>query len=180
VQFEETRGLTFYALGRGVGMLDMSIRFRMGSKAVTFHDTKEGGLLSVRVASSMEVQRGGCIENAYGGINQEEAWGRRAPWCDYSGAVQGRPVGIAAMDHVSNPRFPTGWHVRDYGLMTANCFGWKDFDPGQKVRGDMTFAKNSDTTWRYRLFVHKGNARQGRVAERFIDFVYPPRVTVDT
>jgi hypothetical protein len=63
--------------------------------------------------------------------------------------------------------------------MTANCFGWRHFRPEAKVKGDMTFKKGSKTTWKYRLYIHRGDARRGRVAERFIDFIAPPRVTVE-
>jgi hypothetical protein len=177
-QFEEVRDLRFYALRGGVRLVDVAVTFRMTEGDVTFHDTKEGGLLSVRVASSMDVPRGGKIENGYGGINEDETWGKSAPWCDYSGMADGVHVGIGVMDHDTNPRYPTGWHVRNYGLMTANCFAWSYYRPEAKVKGDMTFRKGSATTWRYRLYVHRGDARQGKVSERFIDFVAPPKVTV--
>jgi hypothetical protein len=178
-QFEETRDMRFYALPRGVRLADLSITFKMTEGDVTFHDTKEGGLLSVRVASSMDVPRGGRIENAYGGVDEEETWGKKAPWCDYSGETDGTHAGVAIFDHEDNPRDPTAWHVRNYGLMTANCFGWRHFRPEAKVKGDMTFKKGSKTTWKYRLYIHRGDARRGRVAERFIDFIAPPRVTVE-
>ena len=100
-----------------------------------FRDTKEGGLVSVRVASSMDVRNGGAIRNGYGGTNEEETWGKHAPWCDYSGMVDGKHVGVAIMDHETNPRYPTQWHVRDYGLMTANCFAWKHYCPEARRKG---------------------------------------------
>jgi hypothetical protein len=55
-----------------------------------FGDTKEAGLISVRVASSMEGKREqGLIENAFGGRREPETWGKPSPWCHYSG-----PVGV--------------------------------------------------------------------------------------
>lgn len=177
-QFEESRELCFYALPEGARLLDLHVNFRMTEGPVIFRDTKEGGLISVRVASSMDVRNGGRIENGYGGINEQETWGQPAPWCDYSGLVKGESVGIAILDHKDNPRYPTGWHVRDYGLMTANCFAWKYYRPDAKIKGDMAFKKGQKTSWRYRLYIHKGNARQGKVAQRFHDFIAPPRVTV--
>ena len=177
-QFEERRDLCFYALPGGRRLFDLGVTFRMTESPVVFRDTKEGGLVSVRVASSMDVRNGGRIENAYGGINEHETWGQSAPWCDYSGPVGVETAGIAVFDHKDNPRYPTGWHVRDYGLMTANCFAWKYYRPDAKVKGDMAFKKGQKTSWRYRLYIHKGNARQGKVAQRFHDFIAPPRVTV--
>lgn len=177
-QFEEIRDMRFYALPGGVRLFDIRVTFRMTEGPITFYDTKEGGLVSVRVASSMDVPCTGKIENGYGGINEMETWGKSAPWCDYSGIADGKHVGIAIMDHETNPRYPTGWHVRDYGLMTANCFAWKHYRPEAKLRGDMRFPKGSRTTWTYRLYIHPGDAAQGKVKDRFLDFIAPPRVSV--
>ncbi len=177
-QFEETRTLRFYATPPDFRLFDLTVSFHMGEKTVTFRDTKEGGLISVRVATALDVDRGGRIENGYGGIDEAETWGKRAPWCDYSGTINGLPVGIAVLDHEENPRYPTWWHVRNYGLMTANCFAWSYYRPGSGLRGDMVFEKGSTTTWKYRVYIHRGDARQGQVADRFHDFNAPPLVTV--
>ena len=177
-QFEEIREMRFYALPEGLRLFDIDVTFRMTEGAVTFRDTKEGGLLSVRVASTMDVRHGGRIENAYGGIDEGETWGKPSPWCDYSGDVEGHRVGLAVFDHASNPRYPTQWHVRDYGLMTANCFAWRHYCPEAKRRGDMIFKKGQQTTWRYRVYCHKGDARRGRVAQHFLSYVAPPAVRV--
>ncbi|HOF39240.1 MAG TPA: PmoA family protein [Candidatus Hydrogenedentes bacterium] len=177
-QFEETRAMRFYALPGGTRLFDLAVTFRMTEGPITFYDTKEGGLVSVRVASSMDVPRTGRIENAYGGINEAETWGKNAPWCDYSGVVDGVHAGIAIMDHETNPRYPTGWHVRDYGLMTANCFAWKHYRPHARMKGDMTFGNGSRTMWRYRLLIHPGDAARGKVKDRFMDFIASPRVAL--
>jgi len=178
-QFEELRTMRFYALPGGVRLFDVEVTFRMTEGAVTFRDTKEGGIVSVRVASSMDVRNGGRIENGYGGIDEAETWGKNAPWCDYSGLVDGKRVGIAILDHDENPRYPTGWHVRDYGLMTANCFASSYYRPNAKIRGDMKFKKGSATTWRYRLYIHRGDAASGNVKARFLDYIAPPEVIVE-
>jgi hypothetical protein len=174
-QFEETREIRFYALPGGTRLVEFAINFHMTEGEVTFRDTKEGGILSVRVASEMDVPRTGRIENGYGGTNEDETWGKKAPWCDYSGTVEGQPVGVAVFDHEDNPRYPTNWHVRNYGLMTANPFGLSYFRPDKSERGDMVFPAGSATNWRYRLYVHEGDAAQGRVADRFMDFIAPPK-----
>jgi len=173
-QFEEIRKMRFYALPGGERLFDIDVTFRMIDGQVTFRDTKEGGLVSVRVASSMDVRNGGTIENGYGGINEQETWGKKAPWCDYSGTVDGKRVGIAILDHEDNPRYPTQWHVRDYGLMTANCFAWKYYRPEAKIKGNLVFKKGAVTTWRYRLCIHRGNAKTGKVKDRFADYIAPP------
>ncbi len=177
-QFEERRTIRSYALPRGIRLMDVEVAFRMSEGPVVFRDTKEGGLLSVRVATAMDGDKGGRIENAYGGVSEKETWGKKSPWCDYSGVVEGKQVGIAVFDHEDNPRYPTEWHVRDYGLMTANCFARSYYAPEKKERGDMAFRKGQRTTWCYRVYLHAGDARRGKVAERFRDFIAPPEVTV--
>ncbi len=179
VQFKENREIRIYALSGGIRLFDVTIAFKMTESGVTFRDTKEGGLISIRVASSMDVRNGGRIENGFGGVQEAETWGKPAVWCDYSGQVSGRKVGVAVFDHPCNPRFPTGWHVRDYGLMTANCFAWKHYAPDANIKGDMKFRKGQVVTWRYRLYIHKGNAQQGKVSSRYLDFFAPPKVKVD-
>jgi hypothetical protein len=178
-QFEEIREMRFYAIPGGERLFDIDLTFRMTESAVIFRDTKEGGLVSVRVASSMDVRNGGAIQNGYGGINEGETWGKKAPWCDYSGLVDGRHVGIAVLDHDKNPRYPTEWHVRDYGLMTANCFAWSQYRPEDKLKGDMTFKKGSVTQWRYRIYIHKGDAPHAGVTGCFLQYIAPPKVTFE-
>lgn len=75
-------------------MLDYEVVFSADWDDVRFGDTKQGGILSVRVASSMDVVQSGCIENAHGGIFEKEIWGKRAAWCDYSDPVDDRWQGI--------------------------------------------------------------------------------------
>ncbi|MFA6240995.1 MAG: hypothetical protein WC655_08705 [Candidatus Hydrogenedentales bacterium] len=62
--------------------------------------------------------------------------------------------------------------------MTANSLAWSYYRPESGTRGDMAFGLGSDTTRRYRIYIHRGDARTGRVAERFHDDISPPQVTV--
>lgn len=170
--------LRFYRLPHPHRMLDVLLTFRADRGPVTFGDTKEGGLVSVRVATSMDAERGGRIETGAGGIGEAESWGKRAPWCDYSGPVQtgfGRLWGgISVLDHPSNPRYPTHWHVRAYGLMTANCFGLSHFTGDKAQNGAWDLASGEERSFRYRLYVHPGDAQEGRVKDCWLDFAYPP------
>ena len=61
------------------------------------------------------------------GVQGREMWGKRAKWVDYWAPISGNTVGIAIFDHPSNPRHPTWWHARHYGLVAANPFGVHDF-----------------------------------------------------
>ncbi|HEX2035956.1 MAG TPA: PmoA family protein [Chloroflexota bacterium] len=183
VVLQETRRVTIFNLEPDERIIDLSLRFQASSGTVTFGDTKEGGLVSIRVASSMDGPTRsrpdgvGRIENSYGGRQEEETWGKRAMWCDYYGPVDGDIVGVCLMDHPTNPRYPTHWHVRAYGLMTANPFGLHDFynDPDTH-RGDWTIPANESRNFLYRVLLHRGSTSEARVAERYHDFVNIPSV----
>src|SRR5438067_801345 len=88
---------------------------------VTFGDTKEGSL-GVRVSDQLLVKdkkvqnEKSVIRNAEGQTGEAGCWGRPSLWCDYSGEVDGKAVGVALFADPANPQ-PTCWHVRDYGLM---------------------------------------------------------------
>lgn len=162
-------------------LIEATITFKASEGDVHFGDTKEGGLLSVRVAPSMRVQNTGRIENSFGGINERETWGKRAQWCDYSGYVDGVHVGIAILDALTNPRHPCHWHVRDYGLMTTNIFGRGTFEAGRKLLdgdGRYTLLAGDSLTLRYQVVIHAGNASDADMAGAYHNFVNPPRVTV--
>ncbi len=167
----------FYNVPASFRLLDVDVTFYASDGEVTFGDTKEGGILSVRVASSMEVERTGRIENAVGGVNEKETWGKRASWCGYSGMVGDHEVGIAVFDHPSNLRYPTYWHVRNYGLMTANPFGLSFF-VDKNADGSYVLPAGGRLRFRYRVCVHAGDAAAGRVGDRYLNWTFPPTATV--
>ena len=175
---EETTRTRVYNLPACCRCIDFDTEWAATEGDVTFGDTKEAGTLSVRVAIPMEVREGGKIENSYGGIGEAETWGKRAHWCDYSGVVEGHHVGIAIFDYPTNFRYPTYWHVRDYGLMTANQWGVAAFtgDPAQD--GTYTLPKGETLRFRFRVYVHEGDAPAGNVGAKYHDFINPPTVEV--
>lgn len=169
--------VTLWATGSPYRILDFEIRLTAENGSVHFGDTKEGGILSVRVATEMDVTRTGRILNSYGAIDEAETWGKAAHWCDYSGIVDGKPVGVALFDHPYSFRYPTHWHVRNYGLMTANPFGYAAYTGGIK-NGSHTLAKGETLTFRYRLLLHAESGADAKVRDRYLDFASPPVITV--
>ena len=81
--------------------------------------------------------------------------------------VDGQTVGIAIMNHPQSFRFPTFWHVRTYGLFAANPFGRREFPDGNKEDGTYTLADGKSVTLRYRVWLHKGDEKMGKVREAY-------------
>jgi hypothetical protein len=137
---------------------------------VTFGDTKEGAF-GVRVAGTMDVtaKKGGKIVNSEGQAD-DAAWGKPAKWVDYNGPVGGEKLGIAIMNHPTSFRYPNHWHVRTYGLFTANPFGLHDFPDGKEKNGSHTIKKGETMTLKYRVLLHKGDEKEGHVAESFAEY----------
>jgi hypothetical protein len=168
LQCQDERTLVF---GGDANMrwIDVTVAIKATNGPVVFGDTKEGSF-GVRVASSMRVdsKQGGHIVNSEG-LKDAAAWGKPAAWVDYFGPVDGDMVGIAILNHPSSFRFPTCWHVRTYGLFAANPFGQKDFPPGAK-QGEYTLPAGETLTLRYRVLLHKGDEKEGRVGETYAKF----------
>jgi hypothetical protein len=136
----------------------------------TFGDTKEGSF-GVRVNETMKVdaKKGGKIISSEG-LTDGAAWGKPAPWVDYHGPAHGEHLGIAILNHPSSFRFPTHWHVRTYGLFTANPFGLHDFDKAAGKNGSHTLKKGETMTLRYRVIFHKGDEKTGGIAEAYAKY----------
>ncbi len=179
---DEHRTFRFYASpsDSGARLFDVDVRFVASYGAVKFGDTKEGGIVSVRVADALRERGGtGTITTSEGVTGGTAAWGKPAAWCDYSGTIEGAGVrGIAVFDSPSSFRYPTHWHVRDYGLMGANPFGYSHFYNGAK-NGDHTVEANGTLSFSYRIYVHSGDAKGAQVAEYYNDFANPPVVTIE-
>ncbi len=174
---EQVTCYQFYGTPDSHRLVDITIAFHAKHGDVRFGDTKEGGIISVRVYPTMTVLTGGRLENSYGAVNEAHVWGRRAHWCDYSGPVDGVWVGIAIFDHPRNLRHPTYWHARDYGLMTANPFGLSAF-LGSGYDGSYALSSGQWLIFRYRVYLHVGDASVGRVKEHYLNYVAPPAVRV--
>jgi Methane oxygenase PmoA len=138
---------------------------------VTFGDTKEGAF-AIRLAESLTEKKGGRMTDADGRAGMAQVWGKRSNWVDYSGEVEGEKVGIAIFDHPQNPRHPTYWHARDYGLFALNPFGAHAFDPAQP-ESHWKLSKGQWLVFRWRVVIHPGDAEFGRVADLYREYASP-------
>jgi len=137
--------------------IDFNITITASNGPLTFGRTKEG-TFGVRMAATMRPDKGkgGKIVNSEGHTDKS-AWAKQAAWTDYHGPIDGETVGLAILNHPSSFRFPTHWHVRTYGLFAANPF----------MKEGHTIEPGDTITLRYRVFLHRGDQKQGGVAEEF-------------
>jgi hypothetical protein len=113
-------------------------------------------------------KKGGKIINSEG-LTDDAAWGKPAKWVDYHGPVDGAVEGIAILNHPKSFRYPTTWHVRTYGLFAANPFGLRDFTKGAGD-GMHKVPAGETMTLRYRVLLHGGDEKAGKVAQAFEEY----------
>jgi len=173
----EKRTVHFFALDDGTRAMDVTSAFTPTGGPVTFGDTKEAGIVAVRVARDIADKP--TLTNARGASGEKAVWGKPADWCDLSGQINGKPYGVAILDHPKNPRHPATWHAREYGLLASNIFGLSYFDPRQykKGAGDFTIKPGDTVTFRHRILFHPGDAAAAKVAERYKEFTGEVAIT---
>ncbi len=148
--------------------IDYAVTIHASHGHVTFGDTKEGSM-GIRTHPALRLKgkvAKGKAQNSEGHKNRD-LWGKRAKWVDYWGPINGKTVGIAIFDHPQNPRYPTWWHARDYGLVAANAFGVHNFERKKRGTGDFKIKSGSSTTFKFRFLFHPGDVNSAKVAEHF-------------
>lgn len=158
-------------------LLDFDVTIKAGEEKLVLGDTKEG-TMALRLNETMRLSPnkfnegkppGHIVMNT--GVRDGATWGKRAAWCDYYGPVEGKILGAAIFDHPDNPKHPTWWHVRDYGLFAANPFGVHYFEKAPEGTGDIEIPAGQSLTWRYRIYLHEGDEKEADVAGRYRQYV---------
>jgi len=165
----EQRTMTFYSHPTD-RVIDFDVTLTAAQKVV-FGDTKEG-MFAVRLRTELQEKAPGTgkMSTSDGKETEKAVWGKRAPWVDYAGTLEGAKIGVTIMDHPSNPRHPTYWHSRAYGLFAANPFGVHDFENDKSKNGDMTLEKGQQVRFRYRVVFHPGDAASAKIADQYSKF----------
>ena len=145
-------------LTEGGRYIDYKVTVHASNGDITFDDTKEG-TMSIRTHPALRlkgaVAKGSAINSE--GITGKAIWGQIAKWVDYWGPIGDKTVGIAIFDHPDNPRHPTTWMAREYGMVNVNPFGKRFFKRGQ---GAMTVKNGESVTFAYRFFFHEGSNKE--------------------
>jgi len=145
VLLEDERTMKFFACKDGSGYaIDFALDMKAKADKVVFEDTEEG-VFAIRVADCLRekgpktflkpgdplpeesIKGTGVYMSSNGDITAKKAWGKRARWMAMQGVRGGKVVGVAILNHPESINYPTYWHVRDYGLFSANPLGQGDF-----------------------------------------------------
>lgn len=151
-------------------IIDYHVSFKAPFGMVKVGDTKEGGFVAMRMAMPLAGIHGATLSLSGGRRGEPDCWGLQSPWCDCSGNVEGVVCGITLMDSPRNQTYPTRWHARDYGLITANPFGLTHFLPDQGLRGDRMLDLGQRMDFEYRIILHAGDAVQAEIDRQYEAF----------
>jgi Methane oxygenase PmoA len=157
----EDRRMTFHSDPK-LRIIDCDIKLTAVVPA-KFGDTKEG-TFAIRLSTQLDEKHTGKMVSSDGKEGEKLVWGKAFPWVDYYGQIDGEALGVAIFDHPSNPRYPTYWHARSYGLFAANIWGLRDFYRDKTKDGSMTIDPGKPVTFRYRVVIHPGDAQSANIA----------------
>ncbi len=159
--FHERREMRFVPADDGQWWLYLDMTLTPPADPVTF-DKSSFGLVAVRMAKTIGVHDGGGrLRNSEGKLNEPGVHWQRAKWVDYSGPIAPDVrEGITLMDHPSNPRHPTYFHVRNDGWMGTSL----------SFEGPVTVTKDAPLRLRYALWVHRGVPDVATVEGRFAEY----------
>ncbi len=139
-------------------IVDVSVAIRaIPGAPLKMGDTEEGAL-GFRFSDDFREDRGALLRNAEGLTTSRNIWGKRSPWVEYAVVRDGRKLAVTILDHPTNPRHPTWWHARGYGLAAANPFGQHDFEKDKTKDGSLTIPPDGELPFRYRVVIHEGES----------------------
>ncbi len=149
---EETARYVVRPVAQGY-LLELLSEFRPDKQEIVFGDQEEMGL-GIRLNTPLAVDQklGGRILDNRGRRNGTEVWGQTADWCDYSGPLDGRWVGMTVFSDSSNVR-PSWSHARDYGFLAVNPFGRAAFTQGEPSR--IVIQPGETFRLRFGVYVHE-------------------------
>ena len=171
---KETRTMMFSGDDKN-RIVDIDLTLTALDQPVKFGDTKEG-TFAIRMSDKLnEKSKGAVLTSSSGAQTMKAVWGKAAPWVDYAGTLEGEALGIAIFDHPANPRHPTHWHARDYGLFAANIFGEHDFYADKQRDGSMTLEPGKSVRFRYRVVIHPGDTASANLQKLYDEYAKKSR-----
>ena len=180
---DENTAFTFFARGQ-IRIIDRSTTLTATKDSVYFKDVKDG-FFAIRVARELEhpsnqadnfVDANGIVTRvekmdnssitglyrSSEGIEGDAVWSTRARWVNLSGKIGKEDIAVCLIDHPQNPRYPTYWHARGYGLFAANPLGAKVFSNG-KDELNLKLAPGQSVTFKYRMVIASGKLSDAEI-----------------
>jgi hypothetical protein len=195
VLLEENRSMVFLAgENEDEYAIDFSIDLKARQNEVVFEDIEEG-VFAVRVADCLRegnskmmlkadqslpeesISGTGRYFSSNGDETAKNVWGKRARWVALQGIRKGKVVGIAILNHPESINYPTYWHVRSYGLFSANPLGQGDFQRQNRYKKNpvlplhLTLKRGQKAHFRFLVIVYEGIRTNQQIEERFREFV---------
>jgi len=194
VLLEEKRSMVFLAGERkDEYAIDFSMDLTAKDSKVVFEDTEEG-VFAIRLADCLREGRAkvklrpgmplpkesvsgtGRYFSSNGDETAKNVWGKRARWVALQGVRGGKVVGVAILNHPESINYPTYWHVRDYGLFSANPLGQGDFQRQSKYKKNpviplrLMLEPGERAHFRFLVIIYEGIRTKQQVEERFREF----------
>jgi hypothetical protein len=163
VLLKEDRDMTFYSDPK-LRIIDFVITLT-AVPDVVFGDDHDG-LFAIRLADAFTELKGGKMIDANGRTGMLQVWGKKSNWVDYTAELDGERLGVAMFDHPQNPRHPTYWHARDYGLFSANPLAQNAFDD-KLEESHLKLPAGQKLVFRWRVVIHPGDSVTGHVADLY-------------
>jgi hypothetical protein len=161
---DEVRRMRVVALGGGEYFLDGRFTVTAAYGDVTFlSDQAHYAWPYVRMHPQFSVEKGGgTIAGSEGGVNEAGTLMKLARWLDYSAKVEGVTEGLAMF--AADPKTPARWFTRNYGT-------WGPRRPDAQSGKPFVLKKGESLEQRVGILVHSGDVKEGKVAERYQQYV---------
>ena len=173
VLVKENRQMTFEVNDWGYS-IDFDIDLTANEQRIVFGDNKEG-MFAVRLADWFKKNGGsGKYFDSEGRKGAGAIWGHRAKWVAFQGPKDGKTVGIAIMNHPTSVNYPTFWHVRDYGLFSANPLGQVVFEKAAGAANpkplNLTLEAGQKAYFKFKVLVYDKDMTKAELEKEFTKF----------
>ena len=161
---EHTQAFTFRGDER-TRTIDCEFVLHATAGPLVLGDVKEG-TFGIRLNTELSAPHDQML-NSLGSRGERAIWGKRANWVNYSGVVDGKPVGIVVFESPHSFHHPTHWMARGYGLLAANPFGLRAFSGDKNQDGSWTIPEGQSLLFRYRVVIYDGEFTSAQLAEMY-------------
>ncbi len=165
----ETRTVHFIVYPDGSRGIDITLAMTPVKEDVTFGDSKDHGLFSVRPIPSISHEPKLLNSN---GDTDNKCSAKPADWCDESGQINGKTYGIAILAHPNNFVHPEFWHAHADARLAPDPLGLHESDKTKfpKGAGNFTIRMNTTATFRYCAIFHVGEMASADLAKLYSAF----------